>query len=84
MSKEWYEESPQEFAEGFTESAGTHHTGGISSPERRHQVSSDQTHPDEKAKAKLEAFLQKDYGGVCISPRNGVLVLGGYARHRLL
>jgi hypothetical protein len=35
--------------------------GGISPAERRHQVSSDQAHPDEKAKAKQEAFLQKDY-----------------------
>jgi hypothetical protein len=37
------------------------YVGGISPTERRHQVSSDQTHPDEKAKAKQEAFLQKDY-----------------------
>jgi hypothetical protein len=28
MSQEWYEESPQEFADGFTESAGTHHADG--------------------------------------------------------
>ena len=28
MSKEWWQESPQEFAGGFTETTGTHHSSG--------------------------------------------------------
>lgn len=35
MSKQWWEESPQEFADGFTETTGTHHTGEQTPTQRR-------------------------------------------------